>query len=395
MLRARRKLLVVLAAVPLFFTSISFVVAADSPAVAAKPKTLWVYFGAYARGEGKGIYVSRMDVASGKLQSPEVAIELTNPSFLALHPSRPLMYAIGEMGSFGGKKTGAVSALAMNTKTGKLALLNQQSSGGPGPCHVAVDREGRNVLVANYSGGSAACLPIGADGRLGEATSVVQHQGSGPDPKRQNGPHAHSINLDPAGRFAFVADLGLDKIFIYKLDAAAGKLIANEPAFAQVAPGSGPRHFAFHPTGRFAYVINEMLSTVTAFRYDADRGALAELQTVSTLPADFTGSNTTAEVQVHPSGKFVYGSNRGHDSIAIFAVDPESGKLRAAGHQSTQGKNPRNFGIDPTGAYLLAANQDGDNVVAFRIDAATGALQPTGQSLTISKPVCVKFVRAE
>lgn len=351
-----------------------------------------VYIGTYTRTGGQGIYLSRLDLATGKLQPPELAAEVTNPSFLAIHPSRPLLYAVGEMGNFEGKNTGAVSAFSMDPVTGKLTLLNQQSSRGTGPCHLVVDRSGKNVLVANYGGGSIACLPIRPDGRLGEATSSIQHEGSSVHPQRQQGPHAHSINLDAAGRFAFAADLGLDKILIYRFDAAEGKLAPNDPPGADVVPGAGPRHFAFHPTGRYAYVINELNSTITAFTYDARRGRLGIRQTVSTLPAEFDGDNTTAEVQVHPSGRFLYGSNRGHDSIAAFAIDGRTGGLTPIGHQSTQGKAPRNFGIDPTGSYLLAANQGSNNIVVFRIDKQTGVLRPAGHSISVPMPVCIKML---
>jgi len=368
--------------------------AAEQGKTEAAAGTVRVYVGTYTGKASKGIYLSRLNLATGELQPPEVAAEGKNPSFLALHPSRPLLYAIGEIGDFGGKKTGAVSAFSVEPQSGRLTLLNQQSSGGAGPCHLVVDRTGRCVLVANYSGGSVACLPIQDDGRLGEATSFVQHQGSSVNPKRQAGPHAHSINLDAANRFAFVADLGLDKVLIYRFDAGRGLLTPNAPPSVSLEPGAGPRHFAFHPSGRYAYVINELHSTVTAFGYNAQRGTLEPLQTISTLPEGFSGSNTTAEVQVHPSGRFLYGSNRGHHSIAAFAIDQQTGKLRPLGHESTQGKTPRNFGIDPTGAYLLAANQDTDNVVVFRIDATTGALCPAGHSIPVPTPVCVKMVQA-
>ena len=250
-----------------------------------------------------------------------------------------------------------------------------------------------NAPVANYSGGSIACLPIGEDGRLGEATSFIQDKGKGADPTRQEGPHAHSVNVDAGNRFAFAADLGLDKVFIFRLDPAAGKLTPNDPAWVALPLGSGPRHFAFHPNGRFAYVINELKSTITAMRYDAQRGPLPPLATVSTLPEGFTGRNWPAEVQVHPSGKFLYGSNRGDDSIATFALDESTGEPRFLGVESTQGKNPRNFAIDPTGRYLLVANQDSDNIVVFAIDSGSGKLHPTGNSLRIPAPVCVKFMR--
>ena len=369
------------------------VVAASSPADRAQARaeagSLRVYVGTYTRGTSEGIYLCRMDLSTGKLEAPALAAEAVNPSFLALHPNRRFLYAVGEMGSFAGKKAGAVSAFALDPATGKLGLLNQQASGGAGPCHLAVDRTGRYVLAANYTGGSVVCLPIQQDGRLGEATSFVQHEGSSVNPRRQRGPHAHCVNLDAANRFAVSADLGLDKVLIYRFDATAGRLTPNDSPWAKVAPGAGPRHFAFHPSARFAYVINELDSTVTAFRYDAKRGVLSTLGTVSTLPEGFDGQNSTAEIDVHPSGEFLYGSNRGHDSIVIFAVDADQGTLRQVGHQSTQGKTPRNFAIDPTGRYLLAANQASDTIVVFRVDAKTGQLHPTGHSVSVPSPVCV------
>jgi 6-phosphogluconolactonase len=285
----------------------------------------------------------------------------------------------------------------VDPRSGALTLLNQQSSVGDGPCYLIVDKAGKNVLVANYGGGSVSVLPVGADGKLGEATAAIQHHGSSVNPQRQKEPHAHSINLDAANRFAFVADLGMDKVLIYKFDTTKGTLVANDPLSASVNPGAGPRHFAFHPGGRYAYVINEIQCTVTAFLYDASRGALTELQTISTLPdgEQVKPAYSTAEVQVHPSGKFLYGSNRGHDSIAVFAIDQKTGKLTRVENEPTQGKTPRNFGIDPTGAYLLAANQNSDSIVVFRIDPSTGALTPTGQSVAAPSPVCVKFVAIE
>jgi 6-phosphogluconolactonase len=357
-----------------------------------------VYFGTYTRsGASKGIYTCRLDAATGKLSAPELAAETTNPSFVAIHPNRRFLYAVGETGTFGGKQTGVVSAFAIDRATAKLTPLNKQSTGGPGPCHVSVDHTGKCVLVANYGGGSCASLPIKDDGSLGEAGSVIQHEGSSVNPKRQAGPHAHSINVSLDNCFAFVADLGLDKVMIYKLDPAKATLTPNDPAFATVPPGSGPRHFAFHPNGKFAYVINEMLCTVTAFSYDAARGALTAIETVSTLPKGegVQPGYSTAEVQAHRSGKFLYGSNRGHDTIAVFAIDESSGKLKLIQNEPTQGKIPRNFGIDPTGKWLLAAHQNSDNVVAFSIDQETGKLKPTGQSIEVAASVCVKFMKAE
>jgi 6-phosphogluconolactonase len=310
-------------------------------------------------------------------------------------PHQRFLYAANEIANFGGQKSGAVSAFAIDRGTGKLTFLNQVSSRGAGPCYVSLDKTGRFVLVANYDGGSVAVFPVHQDGRLGEASAFVQHQGHGVNPERQEGPHAHSIALSPDNRFALAADLGLDELLVYRFDAKRGSLAANQPPFAKVPAGAGPRHFDFSPGGKFVYVINEMGNTITTFSYNAARGELRELQSVSTLPKDFKGENTTAEVQVHPSGKFLYGSNRGHDSIAVFAIDAGTGKLTPVEITLTQGKEPRNFAIDPTGEYLFAANQNSNNIAVFRIDSQTGHLTPTGQVLEAPSPVCVTFVTAE
>jgi 6-phosphogluconolactonase len=379
-------------------SALVLLLAAAAPALTEQPAKepqidkLWVYIGTYTGKTSKGIYRCELDLATGKLSAPKLVAEVSNPSFLALHPNQRFLYAVGEVGNFGGKKTGGVSAFAIDPKTGDLALLNQQASGGAGPCHIVVDKEGKNALVANYGGGGAAALPIQADGKLKEASAVVQHQGKSVNPKRQEAPHAHSINLDPGNRFAFVADLGLDKVMVYRFDPAKGTLTANDPPAAAVTGGAGPRHFAFHPSGKYAYVINELANTVTAFSYDPDRGVLKELQTVTTLPADFKGTSYTAEVVVHPSGKFLYGSNRGHDSIAVFAIDAATGKLTPAGHQAAGIKTPRNFNSDPTGTYLLVGNQGGDNVMVFRIDPKTGELKDTGNKIEVGAPVCLKML---
>jgi 6-phosphogluconolactonase len=380
-------------------TTIGFPVQAraQSPSsVITQPDAFRVYVGTYTGGtrnaRSEGIYLLELDLHTGRLGEPHVAARVVNPSFLAIHPNRKLVYAVNEVGDFNGRRSGGVSAFSIDAETGALTLLNQQSSVGSGPCHLVVDQSGRNVLVANYGSGSVACLPIGANGRLQSSSSFIQHRGSGAKPARQAGPHAHSVNLDAAGRFAVVADLGLDKVFIYRLDSARGTLVPNQPPSAKTAPGSGPRHFAFHPNGQFGYVINEIANTVTVFSYDAERGSLTEVQTIGTLPRDYKGTSHTAEVQVHPSGKFLYGSNRGHDSIAIFMIDPGTGTLSPSGYQPTQGRNPRNFAIDPTGAYLLAENGDSSTIVVFRIDPRTGSLRPTGQTVPVPKPVCIKMI---
>ncbi len=354
--------------------------------------SMLVYIGTYTGAKSKGIYVSRFDPATGRLTPPELAAETMSPSFLALRPGGRFLYAVGEATNLGGKRGGAVSAFSLDAKTGKLTLLNHQPSGGAGPCHLAVDQTGKCLLVANYGSGSIAALPIQADGALGEPGAVIQHHGSSVNPQRQAGPHAHFILPDPANRFALTCDLGLDQVLVYRLDPAKAGLVANDPPFAAVKPGAGPRHLAFHPSGRFVFVINEMGSTLTAFAYDAQRGALKELQTLSTLPEGFAGKSTCAEVQVHPSGNFVYGSNRGHDSLAVFGFDPASGKLTCREHQSTQGKNPRHFALDPTTQWLLAENQDSDSIVVFRVDPKTGRLSPAGQSVSVGTPVCAVFV---
>jgi len=363
--------------------SVSLFVASPAQAQQTKPGKLLVYVGTYTGPKSKGIYRYQLDLATGAMTPVGEPTESPNPSFLALAPNHKFLYAANEIGEFDGKKTGAVTAFSIDPATGALTQLNQQSSEGSGPCHLVVDEAGKNVLVANYGGGSIAALPIQEDGRLSPASSAIPHKG-------KKASHAHSINLDAKNRFAFAADLGLDQVLVYKFDYNQGKLTANDPPAAELAAGSGPRHFAFHPSGKTAYVINETSNSVTAFSYDADKGVLKEIQTITTLPADFKSQSHTAEVQVHPSGKFLYGSNRGHDSLAIFAIE-EDGKLKAVGHQPV-GKAPRNFGVDPTGAYLLAAGQNSNSILVFKVDPQTGLLKQVGEPVEIASPVCVKFM---
>jgi 6-phosphogluconolactonase len=354
-----------------------------------------VYFGTYTGANSKGVYVSRLDAASGTLTPPQLAAETSSPSFLAVHPSERFLYAVNEVSTFGGKTSGAVSAFAIDRKTGLLKELNQQPSVGAGPAHLIVDKDGQNVLVANYGGGSVTVLPLDKNGKLKAPSAFVQHKGSSVNPQRQKEPHAHSINLDPANRFAYVADLGLDRIIVYRFDPRNGLLTLNDPPSASVRPGAGPRHLAINPTGRFAYVIHEINCTITAFSNDSAKGELKDTQTISTLPAKqaMQAGFSGAEVQVHPSGKFLYASNRGHDSIAVFAIDQSTGRLTYVENEPTQGSTPRGFGIDPDGGYLLAGNQRSDSVVVFRIDSKSGALTPTGNKIEVGAPVCVKFVK--
>ena len=347
-----------------------------------------VYFGTYTRGVSKGIYRSTLDLKSGRLSDPELVGEAKDPDYLAIHPNKRFLYSVGGVDPGGG-----VTAWAIDPKNGSLNRLNQQSLGTAGPTHLVVDHTGRNVLVANYSGGSVACLPLNSDGSLRPVSSFTQHTGSSVNPNRQKEPHAHGIYIDPANRFVFVPDLGLDQIKIYRLDPAHGTMKPNSIPFASVAPGSGPRHFALDPKGHFGYVINEMLCTVTAFAYDSTAGGLKEFQTVSTLPQGMAvdRSYSTAEVFVHPNGKFLYGSNRGHDTIVVFAIGA-NGHLSWVENKPAQVKTPRGFGIDPSGQYLIAGGQVSDTASVFRIDQNTGRLQPTGQSVVVGAPVSVQFL---
>ena len=356
--------------------------------IAPSPRELFLYVGTYTSGKSEGIYVYKFDLSSGEFKHLATAKGIVDPSFLAIDPRRRHLYAVNEIEEFGGKPGGAVSAFKVDPQTGNLQFLNQQPSLGGAPCYVTVDKLGKFVLVANYGGGNAAVLPINDSG-LGKPVDMVQHGGSSVDPERQKGPHAHNVILDKTNRHAFVTDLGLDKIMIYRFDGSNGKLTPNGAPWVKLKPGAGPRHFTFHPNGRWAYVINELDSTFTAFSYESGPGSLKELQTVSTLPTGFSGENSCADVHVSPSGKFLYGSNRGHDSIVVFSINPGTGKLTFVEHVSTGGKTPRNFTIDPTGAFLLAANQKSDNVVSFRIDPTSGRLRPTGHVAEIPTPVCL------
>ena len=365
------------------------------PSLSAKPKgkTVRVYIGTYTNtpGASKGIYLYDLDLTTGALTDTGLTAMTPNPSFLAIAPNRKYLYAVNEIQNYGGGMTGSVTGFAINAKTGALKEINHQASMGTDPCHIQIDAAGKNALVANYSSGSDAVLPIGADGKLAPHSSVAQHTGSSADASRQEGPHAHSIYTDATGKFALSCDLGTDKIYVYHYDAKQGRLTANDFASAAVPPGSGPRHLAFAANRRFVYAINEMLSTVTAFEWNEKTGELATIQSVPTLPADFTGHSTTAEIAISPNGKFLYASNRGHDSIAIFSVNPTTGLLHSVGWQSTQGKTPRSFALDPTGNFLIAANQNTDSVATYRIAPETGLLTPIGPLVSIPAPVCVLF----
>jgi 6-phosphogluconolactonase len=363
----------------------------------APAKEYFVYFGTYTKAKSKGIYRARLDVATGKFSNVELAAESKDPAFLAVHPTEKFLYAVDEGSDPTKTPERGVRAYGIDNRTGTLTFLNEQSSGGAGPTHLTVDADGKCVLVANYGGGSVAALPLAADGRLGASAGAIKHTGSSVNPNRQKEPHAHGIYVAPGNRFALTPDLGVDKVLVYRLDAAKAALTPNTPAFAALPPGSGPRHLAFHPNGKYVYVINEMLCTMAAFQFDAQRGELKEVQNISTLPAgeSVKPGYSTAEVVAHPSGKFLFGSNRGHNSIVSYTIEPATGRLTPIENTPTQGKAPRHFAIDPTGTWLLAENQSSDTVVVFKIEPNSGRLTPTGQSLDVPMPVCAVFVRVK
>jgi 6-phosphogluconolactonase len=358
-----------------------------------------VYVGTYTAGTSKGIYNYHFDPKTGQLTPIGVAAEVVNPSFLATDPQHRFLYAVTEMGQAHGpdayKTNGSISSFSIDRKTGALTFLNKIDSGGGGPCHLVVDKTGKMLFVANYGSGSVASFAIKPDGSIGERTGFDQHTGSSVDPARQKGPHAHAVVLSPDNRFLFVPDLGTDQIKIYRVDAAKGTFTPNDPPFATVKAGYGPRHFTFGRGAKFAYAVCEMGSSVAVFSYDPAKGSLTPVQTISNLPSDFKGVDNSAEIEVDRSGRFLYASNRGNDSITVFAIDPEKGTLTNVQVVPTQGNMPRNFAIDPTGKYLIAANQKSNNMVVFAIDPKDGQLKPAGQTLDISAPVDILFVPAE
>ncbi len=372
--------------IPVFF------IAALMPLCAtAGGKKVMVYVGTLSRGESKGIYAFHLDAGKGRLDSLGLAGEIVNPAFLTIHPNRRFLYAVGNVPDSSGKNAGTVSAFSIDPRSGMLTLLNQAPSHGLDPTYVCTDGAGKNLLVANYVGGNIAAMRIRGDGTLGGTTAVVQHSGSSVHPKRQQKPYPHCILLSPDGRFALVPDLGLDQILVYRFDAEKGSLELNDTPFARLAPGAGPRHFAFHPNGRFLYSINELRSTVTAFAYDASAGVLKELQTVSSLPEGYAGESTASEVLVHPNGRFLYGANRGHNSIAVCSIDGKTGML-APVERVPAGGRPRNFRIDPGGSCMIVANQESNTIDLFQIDRKSGRLYETGQRFGVSWPWCVKFL---
>ncbi|MCH2129537.1 MAG: lactonase family protein [Pirellulaceae bacterium] len=354
--------------------------------------TMRVYVGTYNDSNSQGIYRFDLNLAGGQVTDPVLAAKATNAGFLEIHPSGNFLYATGQAGLHEGDKGRTATAYAIKN-SGDLKPINTQPTKGVAACHLTVGPRGKNVLVASYDGGTTSVLPIRRDGGLATVSDVAKHTdaGSQVNARRQGAPHPHSVNVDRTGRFAFVADLGIDKVKIFRLDADAGTLTPNSVPHVQLEPGGGPRHFHMHPSEKFAYSNNELTNTVAALTFDPTTGALEQIQSITTLPDSFSGTNTTAEVRVHPSGDFLYVSNRGHESLAIFQIDPSTGRLSPAGHTAVNGVQPRNFCIDPTGSYLIVANQETENVVVFRVNKTTGALDPTGQELQIPRPVCIRY----
>ncbi len=352
----------------------------------ARAVDTFVYFGSHWKGTNIGFSLAHFDTDTGKLTTPMFLQEAVAPAYFIISPDGKHLYTCNsDPGS-------SLSAYAIDPATAKLTFLNQQPSGGGDPSYISLDATGRYVMVANFEGGSIGVYALLPDGSIGERTAFVQDTGTSVNPVRQSHAHAHSIRVDPSNRFVLAADLGLDKVFVYRLEPKTGALQPNDPPFATVAPGSGPRHIAFHPNGHIAYVINEMGSTIIRFGWDSNRGVLTQYETVSTLPKDFKGTSTCAEILVHPSGKFVYATNRGHNSVAVFSVEAKSGRLTLIQNISTQGKTPRNCEFDPTGRWLLVSNQDSSNAVVFSIDPNTGQLTQTGEPVRVPAPFCERFL---
>ncbi|BET68941.1 hypothetical protein ASA1KI_38590 [Opitutales bacterium ASA1] len=366
---------------PFLFASLLFI------AMSSHADTL-VYFGSYAQGEGAGIYVARFDSRAGRLSPPTIAAPMAQPGFLVFDAKGSHLYAVGE------RAEGIVRGFSIDRADGRLSPLGRATSGGPGPCHISMHPDGVHLFASNYSDGSVGVVRIHSDGSLA-ATDRAAYFGSSVHPQRQTKSYAHSATPSSNGRFLVVADLGADRLVIHRFDPQSGTLTESDPPFARVAPGSGPRHFAFHPDGRRAYVVNELSNTVTVFDWDADLGTLGERQTISTLPSDYAQPSTSAEVAVHPSGRFLYTSNRGHDSIAVFAIDGTNGTLEARGHRSVLGQTPRHFALSPDGRWMIVANQGSNQVRTFSVDTNDGDLEPHGEPFTVPVPTCVRFLRLD
>ena len=361
--------------------------------LAAPDHTSIVYFGTSTTGANRGIYAAEFDSSSGVLSPATRVAETSNPVFVAIHPNHKWLYSLGEVPGDDGKPVGILQGYVINPETGGLTLINRRLTGGKNPCHLTIDQTGRFILTTNYNGGFVAVYSLDAQGQICERTALVQHSGPlGPTKDRQDAPHAHSVNLDSSNRFAIVCDLGLDKVFVYHFDSSNGTLTPNTPPSVSVMPGGGPRHLAFHPNGKFAYVIDEVNSSMTAFAWDKERGVLTQIQEVHLIPEDYKQLDTSAEVVIHKSGKFLYASNRGYDSLRVFAIDQKTGLLTFVMDERDSLKHPRNFLIDPSGRWLVCANRDADTATTYAIDQKTGALTYTGRSISVPQAICVRFL---
>lgn len=353
---------------------------------------MFVYFGSHRSGRGIGFSLARFNTETGVLTNPEFLLEAAAPAFFVIHPDGKHLYTSNSIDIYEGKQEGTITSYEIDPATAKLKLLNVKPAGGSDPSYISLDKTGKFALDANYRGGNICVYAILPDGSFGERTAFVQHTGSSIHPQRQTRPYAHAIITDPGNRFALVPDLGVDKVFIYRFDEKTGSLTPNDPPHAAVKPGSGPRHVRFHPNGKWVYVINEIGSTVNVFEWYGQKGSLTETQSVSTLPADFAGTSTCAELEVHPHGKFVYATNRGHDSVAVFSIDQASGKLSPIQHIPSAGRTPRNFAFDPTAKWIVLTNHGSDNAVVFAVDPETGRLSQKGDPISVPYPFCQRFL---
>lgn len=363
-----------------------FLLASLLVALPAAAMETFVYFGSHSNRPGAGFSLARFNTDTGVLTKPSLLLEAKEPAYFVFHPDGRHLYTCNS-GAPGG-----LSAYSVDPRTGALTLLNRVLAGGDDTSYISLDRTNRYALVANYNGGNIAVFALKPDGSIGDWTSFVQHTGKSVHPQRQTKAYAHAIVVSADNRFVLVPDLGVDKLFVYRFDEKTGKLTANEPAFVTLPPGSGPRHVKFHPNGRWVYLINEMGSTVVGYEWDGAKGTLTEFQSISTLPADFTGTSTCAEVEVHPNGKFLYGSNRGHDSLVAFSIDAATGRLTVIGHTPSGGRTPRNFAFDPTAKWILCTNHNSNNAVVFRVDEATGRLTQQGEPVSVPAPFCERFL---
>lgn len=356
------------------------------------PRKYLAYIGTYTAGSSEGIYAMSVDAATGTMELKGLAAKVENPSYLAIDSNNRFLYTVMETDSYKDTPGGAVGAYSISPQTGELTFLNHQSTKGKIPCHISTDRSNNYLFAANYRDGTVSLFPLNEDGSLRSVSSIIKHQGSGPNKERQEQPHTHYVTLTPEENYLCAVDLGMDQIVVYRFDPTAGTLSHDAGRSVNIHPGAGPRHIDFHPSGRFAYLVNELSSDIVAMEYSPEDSALIQRQTVSSLPLGYTGSSSGAAIHISPDGNYLYASNRGHDSIAAFRIDAHTGKLEFIGHFSTLGHFPRDFSLDPSGKFLYAANQHSDSIVAYAVHPESGCLEPLGQTISVPSPVCIKFL---